>query len=239
MLKVPRPARRNEEMPHGKIFVRRVVQPEALLGLPPLARSVGTRKRQPRPRGDLLQRQVNGCRFALGGHKGGRVLPKRSDPVEDIVLDPPLSGGGNTPQKFNAFPEEHRLGRTELPLGRLGPDEDWLDIGWEESAIQGPVNENPLPVGNNQVVPSWAHPGAQRPSSLQHLGECLSEALASHNERTVEIKKSHTAPMALSQGQSISSAKVSEESRALQSLVVNCVPTETVPEGWKLVEIAR
>ena len=224
-------------MPHRKIFITSVVQPEALLGLPPLARSVRTRKREPRPRGDLLKRQINGCRFALGGHKGGRVLRKRGHLVEDIVLDPAPRGGGTTPQKFNAFPEYHALGCAELAPGRLSSDKDWLHIGREESAVQCPINENPLPVGNDQVVPSRTHPGAQCPSSLQHLGECLSEALATHDQRTVELKKFHTAPVTFTENEPVAAAKVSEESRALQSLVVNSVPTESVPEGWELVEV--
>jgi hypothetical protein len=187
MSKVPSPARRDEEMSSRKKSIRSVVQSEGVLGLPPLARSIRSSKREPRQRGDLIKSQINACRFALLRAKPRSVLTEALHDIEDIVLDTPR-GGSTAAQKLDSGPEQHRLGCAELAFGGFGSDEDWVYVSGEEGAIEHPVDSHPLSMTDHEIVASGSGPGAQRLTALQTLGERLREALASSDERTVEVE---------------------------------------------------
>ena len=194
-------------MPGRKKPIRRVMQPKRGIGLPPLTRCIRARIGEPRPGSDLIKRQINGCRFALLRTKPRGVLAEALDDIEDIILDPPRTGG-TASQQFDSWPEQHALGRAELAFGGLGSDEDWVYVLGKEGAVERSVESHALSMADYEIVASGAGPCAQHLAGLQHLGERLRESLASSDEGTVEVKKLHITSVSLEEREAVAAREV-------------------------------
>ena len=137
-----------------------------------LNRGVRLGETQAQPLRDLRVRQLNGIAFALGGHKGGRLLPQRGDPVEDVVSDT-LASGLDASEQFNSFPQKKILGGAHLPLLGLRADESRHDPVGQEGLVQLPVQEDPAPMGNTEVVAGWTFEPGEGAGALQRAGIAL------------------------------------------------------------------
>ena len=140
---------------------------------------------------DLRVRQRNGIAYALCGFNGCRVLPQRGDSVQNVVSNT-LARSLCASDQFNSRPEEHILSGAHLPL--LGPraDKSRSDPVGQKSLVQLPVQEDPAPMGNTEVVAGWTFEPSEGAGCLKHLFQRLQESISSFRVRkhsTVPVRK--------------------------------------------------
>jgi hypothetical protein len=175
--------------------------------------------------------------FALRRCHSNRVLTDCQDFVEHVVANG-FSGGLHASEQFDTRPDENILGDAGLSALRLAPDEDRGDVLREEGFVELSIEEHPSSMTDYEVVDGWTFEGAQSTSSLQHLGERLSESLAARDEGAVKIKKFHVAPVALGESEPIPSCQVMKEGGVSECILVHGGTVPTIEKCCKLVQIS-
>ena len=216
--------------------IRGVVTPQRVREFRSLTRRVSLSVAQAQPLTDLRKRQLNGIAFALGQHQSGRVPLKRGDSVQNVVSN--FAKRLDTAEKLDPRPKKHGLRLAHLPLLGFGADKSRKNPFGQKGFVELPVQEDPAPMGDAEVVAGWTFEPSEGAGCLKHLGQRLLESISSSDEGGVKIEQRHVAPVTLCQCESVPSGKIVEETAPLESLLVDARTVPAVEYRWELVEVA-